>query len=681
MAVIDKILKFTSGKFFFVPFISLLTYDIHIRFSRPTLKLTSYITGGAFIKKVDLIDRYPDVWKYLKYAYLAVSIIGIAIIADFVYRNLFKKIFSHGSSSEPDETRPPPYPFDEDKLQMIIGLKHNRLTVDKVTNPTWIIVDEKGMYQNFLITGTIGTGKTASAMYPFTKQAMFYKAYDPNLKPGMLILDVKGNFYKQVVKFAEEAGRLEDIIIIELGGEYKYNPVHKPNMRPLVLANRSKIVLSLFSPRGTGDSYWLDKAELLITECIKLCRLYNNGYVTFSEINKLVNNKNYLDAMMSKLIEYKENSLLSDDEEEEFETTIDYFDNEYMNLSENTLSIIQSVVTQMTQFFYTDSEVRSTFSPPRNELNFEGFKDVVDKGKIVILKMNIAQYRNLAKTIAAYMKLDIQSEVMQRLIRDGANTERPIYVFADEYQEFVTATDAEFYAQSREAKCITIVATQSYTSLINTLKDRDTVRTVSQNLINKVWLRTDDLFTVEEAQKQTGKEEKEKVHKSISESSGDVKKSRILGALVSDKASISETINISSSREYVFDEKLFTQKLDVFTGICFLSDGAKIIEPTVVYLQPYFSDTIKNGIQRKKKRLVPNNIEAVPSCEGQECQVECEGIGEPEEDEVQASVVRLKNIEQEMRQERIIRLKERGLQHGENKKGKDTDLTKTDDFE
>ena len=680
MSVSDKILKFTSSRYFFVPFISIMIYDIHIRLSKPTLALSSYITGGAFIKKVDLISRYPDMWRYLKYAYPVISIIGIGITADFVYRNIFRKILHHVSSNEPDETRPPPYPFDEDKLQMIIGLKHSRLTLDKVTNPNWIVVNEKGMYQNFLITGTIGTGKTASAMYPFTKQAMFYKAYDPDLKPGMLILDVKGNFYKQVIKFAEEAGRQDDIIIIELGGVYKYNPVHKPNMRPLVLANRSKIVLSLFSPRGTGDSYWLDKAELLITECIKLCRLYNSGYVTFSEINKLVNNKTYLDAMLSKLIEDRENSLLSDEEDEEFETTLDYFDNEYVNLSENTLSIIQSVVTQMTQFFYTDPEVRNTFSPLRNELNFEGFKDVVDKGKIIILKMNIAQYRNLAKTIAAYMKLDIQSEVMQRLVRDGANTERPVYVFADEYQEFVTATDAEFYAQSREAKCITIVATQSYTSLINTLKDRDTVRTVSQNLINKIWLRTDDLFTVEEAQKQTGKEEKEKVHKSISESSGDVKKSRILGALVSDKASISETINISTSREYVFDEKLFTQKLDVFTGICFLSDGTKIIEPTVVHLQPYFSDTIKNGIQLKRKRFVPNNIETVPSCEGQESEFECEEIGEPEEDEVQATVVRLKNIEQKMRHERIIRLKERGLQHGENKKEKDTDLTKTNDF-
>ena len=96
-------------------------------------------------------------------------------------------------------------------------------------------------------------------------------------------------------------------------------------------------------------------------------------------------------------------------------------------------------------------------------------------------------------------------------------TQNDLCIFiADEYQEFVTSTDAEFYAQSREPKCINIVATQSYTSLINTLRDRDIVRTITQNLINKIWLRTDDLFTVEEAQKQTGKEDKEKVSRSIS---------------------------------------------------------------------------------------------------------------------------------------------------------------------
>ena len=37
-------------------------------------------------------------------------------------------------------------------------------------NNTPIYIHEKGLYQNLLITGTIGSGKTSSAMYPFCKQ-------------------------------------------------------------------------------------------------------------------------------------------------------------------------------------------------------------------------------------------------------------------------------------------------------------------------------------------------------------------------------------------------------------------------------------------------------------------------------------------------------------------------------
>ncbi len=254
----------------------------------------------------------------------------------------------------------------------------------------------------------------------------------------------------------------------------------------------------------------------------------------------------------------------------------------------------------MTQTFYTDFEVRKTFCPPVDKLNFHGFKDVVDKGKIVILKMNNAQYKSLAKTIATYMKLNFQSEVMQRLVREGANRERPVFMFSDEYQEFVTTTDAEFYAQSREPKCVSVVATQTYTSLITSLKDRDAVRAITQNLVNKIWLRTDDSFTVEEAQKQLGRDDKEKVSRGISESSGDVTKSKILGTLVSDKASVSESLNVTTVREFIFDSKVFTQVLKVFTGVCFLSDGAEILEPSVVHLMPYYSDTISLGIHAIK---------------------------------------------------------------------------------
>ena len=63
----------------------------------------------------------------------------------------------------------------------------------------------------------------------------------------MLILDVKGNYYKKVKEFVENENREQDLIVLELGGYYKYNPLHKPNLKASVLANRLKTIYLLFS--------------------------------------------------------------------------------------------------------------------------------------------------------------------------------------------------------------------------------------------------------------------------------------------------------------------------------------------------------------------------------------------------------------------------------------------------
>lgn len=119
-------------------------------------------------------------------------------------------------------------------------------------------------------------------------------------KFGMLILDVKGNFYKQVLKYAKKYNRLEDIVVISLNSNIRYNPLDKPNLNPSVLANRLKTILELFSPNNS-ESYWLDTAQAILTEAIKLCRLYNDGYVTFTELHNLINNENYYKSKIENL--------------------------------------------------------------------------------------------------------------------------------------------------------------------------------------------------------------------------------------------------------------------------------------------------------------------------------------------------------------------------------------------
>ena len=450
-----------------------------------------------------------------------------------------------------------------------------------------IYLSEKSLYQNILITGTIGTGKTSSAMYPFTKQLIEYSALDNSNKIGMLILDVKGNYYIKVSEFARNAKRENDLIIISLGGKYKYNPLHKPNLKASILANRLKTILLLFSPNNS-ESYWLDKVEQILTECIKLCRLYNDGYVTFEEIHKLISENNYYLEKIEILRNKFMNNEFSREDIYNLLSSLTFFQKELLSLDLRTISILKSEITRITNVFVSDYEIYSTFNPKKEELNFFGFEDLINTGKIVVLNMNISEYKILSKIIATYLKLDFQAEVMARLAHNFKNSSRTIAFISDEYHEYATVSDSEFYAQSREAKCVNIVATQSYTSLLNTLNNKYSVEVIIQNLVNKFWFRTDDIFTIENAQKQIGKEDKEKLFKSISENARETNYSYITNSLNSTNSNISESISTQISYEYVYDTNFFTQELENFCSLSFLSDGNKIIKPQKIKLKPYF---------------------------------------------------------------------------------------------
>ena len=104
----------------------------------------------------------------------------------------------------------------------------------------------------------------------------------------------------QVINFCNIYGRTDDIIVVSLGSNIRYNPLDKPNLKPSILANRLKTILELFSPNNS-ESYWLDKSQEILTECIKLCRIYNGGYVTFDEIHNLINHENYYKEKISCL--------------------------------------------------------------------------------------------------------------------------------------------------------------------------------------------------------------------------------------------------------------------------------------------------------------------------------------------------------------------------------------------
>ncbi len=564
------LLKKLFSRFLFVLFFLIFSCCIAFLLFKSIYLAPSVIIPYS-LHPYDICALYPKIWLKIKLLFIIFYLLSTLICSNCIYSFINSKISNKTKPNSPYITKIP-----NDSINLFVG---------KDIYNHFIVLPEKSLFQNILITGTIGSGKTSSCMYPFTKQLINY-SYHNNTKIGMLILDVKGNYYKEVVRFANFSNRLEDLFVLELGGIIKYNPLHKPDLKPSVLANRLKVILSLFSPNST-ESYWIDKAEAVLTEAIKFCRLYNDGYVTFLELHKLITLPEY---WLNKLKQIKllfTSGKLSKQDCYDAYTSIDFFENEFFSLDIRTLSILKSEITRITNCFVSDYDVLKTFCPKKDELNFFGFKDLLKSGKILVLNMNISYYQNLSKIIATYLKLDFQTEVLNQLSSNSISTSAFI---SDEFHEYCTSTDAAFFAQSREAKCINIVATQSYSSLLNTLHDEYAMKVIIQNLINKFWFRTDDSYTIEDIQKQIGKEDKIKFSKSISETASKTNFSYILNSFHSKDSNLSESMNQFVQTDYIYDSHFFTQDLENFSCLSFLSDGNKILKPIKLKLFPYFQN-------------------------------------------------------------------------------------------
>lgn len=303
-----------------------------------------------------LIDT-PFLWNITKIIFIVSHIFSLLILFNLIFSSFYRK-----RTLNCNKNKAP-----------VFGLYVGN---DEDNNKVYI--PENGLYQNILVTGTIGSGKTSSALYPFTKQLISYKANDDLSKLSFLVLDVKGNYYSKVLDFARSCNRLNDVIVIELNGKYSYNPLDKPYLKSSVLANRLKEILLLFSPNNS-ESYWVDKAEQILEACINFCRIYNNGYVSFDEIHNLVTDADYYKDKLNQIRNTFVSGKLSKDEIFNLYSSLSFLEKDYFSLDNRTLNILKSEITRITNCFVSNLDVKNTFCPSKSHRNFSGFDAVLQK--------------------------------------------------------------------------------------------------------------------------------------------------------------------------------------------------------------------------------------------------------------------------------------------------------------
>ncbi len=270
-------------------------------------------------------------------------------------------------------------------------------------------------------------------------------------------------------------------------------------------------------------------------------------------------------------------------------------------------SIVEGVSVFLSLF--DDPAVKYTFCPPkecydpvanasgRHGIPLPPFAELIESGRVCAVNFPINDNPGLARAVLTLTKQDFQSAVLGRITRmakDPTRYWRQVALIGDECHAFITAGednptgDEKFSALQRQARCVSVLATQSLSSVRSVLPG-ETWRTWLQTMRTKVFLTLSDDFSAKIARDLCGREGHLKPHYSVSENGQDARVSMLTGRAGAHRASVSATKTYQPHRECVFEPKVFTELRNAH-AIVLAYDGTDPQPAQRCYLKPHYLD-------------------------------------------------------------------------------------------
>ncbi|MGA2877626.1 MAG: type IV secretion system DNA-binding domain-containing protein [Bryobacteraceae bacterium] len=294
---------------------------------------------------------------------------------------------------------------------------------------------------------------------------------------------------------------------------------------------------------------------------------------------------------------------------QQFEAVKRWFFDDWQRIEPKLRTSIVEGISVFLSLFDDNPDVKRVFCPPKEtydaEANRNGlfgkplapFSELLEEGKVVALNFPVSMNPGLAKTIGTLMKQDFQRAMLNRIPVIEQNPQRhfrEVLFLCDEYQAFATvgesdpSGDEKFFALSRQAKCIAVVASQSISSLRSTLTG-EAWRSLLQTFRTKVFLALSDDFSADIASKLCGKEEVLRPNYSISENGQDARVSILTGRAAAHRSTLSTSKSYNTQMMPLFEPKVFSE-LKNAQAIVLAYDGLNPLPPTFCYLKPYYLD-------------------------------------------------------------------------------------------
>lgn len=396
------------------------------------------------------------------------------------------------------------------------------------SDPPWTI---REAVEGVQIFGGIGSGKTSGS-----GKTLALKYLSNGF--GGLVLTAKPDEKMMWQDYCKQTSRLNDLIIVEPNGEHFFNFLGYETSKKLdgisITENIVQVLKTVIrsseekSGGKSDDPFWETALDMLIFNVIDLCQLaygscsvdqlYNvvlsapkKGIVK----NPSIQSNAFADAfnaaqkkLISKIADLE--NLLSEEEKEAWKDPViktqqiedripeatllkfidQFFCETYMNLGEKTRSIVEFSFLGFL-FRLLKEPVYSLFCRHRSTFQPE---DCLD-GKIILLNLPVKKYHKVGRDSQVMFKY-IWQRAMEA--RDVNRNNRPVFLWADESQNFLHEYDAEYQATARSSRIATVYISQNlpnYNASMGGVHSNDRVKSFLGTLGTKIFHSNADVET------------------------------------------------------------------------------------------------------------------------------------------------------------------------------------------
>lgn len=349
------------------------------------------------------------------------------------------------------------------------------------------------------IFGAPGSGKTSGSGRAIAK-AFLSSGF------GGVVLTAKPDERALWEQYALETGRGDSLIIVSPSQPWRFNFLDYELRRPGLGAGDTENLVRLFFAvleiaEGKGghsaDPFWDRAARQMLRNAIDLLGAAK-GRLVLSEIYDLITSaptsieETMEEAWQSRSLCFEciaegDERVRGTDRELDFKLACKYWLREFPTLAEKTRSVIVTTFTSMADCFLR-GKLRELFCTGTNFV-----PEHTHLGHIIILDLPVKEYGEVGRFAQVLFKYVWQGAAERRTIESGT---RPVFLWADESQYFVTSTDKDFQMTARGARACTVYLTQNLPNYLAMLGgDRAAADSLLGNFQTKIFHANGDATT------------------------------------------------------------------------------------------------------------------------------------------------------------------------------------------